>query len=224
MTHASPYAVVEQPVFSWAQFPSITTIPYLSRGREGSERGKTHLSPREHGFRVSPLVYPSVGMGLYRGQWTPAKAPPSRITVFAHALLPVPRRLAPHSYRLGLGRFPRSLSTQLRRHLQRHYLCPVDGFGWVLSPTWRMTNFGSCSMLQTKKPLTAASGSCPPNNGGRRMSKWPSPVDSYDNGFSVSRKKGPTQVAGPNHFNKENNPNEKGCPTIVCPTHHRRKH
>jgi hypothetical protein len=30
-----------------------------------------------------------------------------------------------------------------------------------------------------------------------------------DNGFSVSQKKGPTQVAGPNHFHKENNPNEK---------------
>jgi hypothetical protein len=127
MKPASPYAVVEQPAFSYTQFPLLTSYPYLSRGREGSERGKTHLDPRESGFRVSPLVYPSVGMGLYRGQWTLAKAPPSRITVFAHALLPVPRRLSPHSYRLGLGRFPRSLSTQLRRPFRAVYLSPVGG-------------------------------------------------------------------------------------------------
>ena len=41
-----------------------------------------------------------------------------------HPLLPVPRRLSPHSFRVGLGRFPRSLSTQLRRR-NAVYLCPV---------------------------------------------------------------------------------------------------
>jgi hypothetical protein len=34
-------------------------------------------------------------------------------------------------------------------------------------------------------------------------------VASHDNEGNYTQKKGPTQVAGPNHFNKENNPNEK---------------
>lgn len=33
--------------------------------------------------------------------------------------------LTGHSYRLDLGRFPRSLSIQLRRRFQRHYLYPA---------------------------------------------------------------------------------------------------
>ena len=107
----------------------------------------------------------------------------------AHALLPVPRRLSPHSFRLDLGRFPRSLSTQLRRPFRAVYLCPVVGFGWVLSPTWRMTNFGSCSPLQTKSHLLLRPVAVPRSSGGRRMSKWLSTIDSNDNGFIVPEKK-----------------------------------
>ena len=86
--------------------------------------GKTHLRA------LLPLVVCllpfnlSVGMGhngasrhmqafCYRG-----------LRCLLHPLLPVPRRLSPHSFRVGLGRFPRCLSTQLRRR-NAVYLCPV---------------------------------------------------------------------------------------------------
>lgn len=205
MKPASPYAVVEQLAFSYPQFPLLTKYPYLSRGREGSERGKTHLDPRESGFRVSPLVYPSVGMGLYRGQWTLAKAPPSRITVFAHALLPVPRRLSPHSYRLGLGRFPRSLSTQLRRPFRAVYLSPVGGFGWVLSPTCKLNELrfqlpekhkGRLSGFPLVETLTDALPRTLVKAEDTRLSGL-TYVAFDDNADSVAQKKGPTQEAGP---------------------------
>lgn len=71
------------------------------------------------------------------------------ITRLYAPLLAVAAPLAGHSFGVDLGRFPRSLSVQLRR---RYAALPAPSWwrklwaaGWVLSPTSRAANFGQRS-------------------------------------------------------------------------------
>lgn len=73
-------------------------------------------------------------------------------------LSPLLHTLAGHSYGVDLGRFPRGLSTLLRRPLERSYSVQsgISGrsCGWVLSPTLCTANFGQYSNKKSSLVLT----------------------------------------------------------------------
>jgi len=68
----------------------------------------------------------------------------------------------------------------------------------------KLTRPDGCG-VEMQKPLTTAPGSGS-HCWDRSMSKRLQFVDHYDNAGNCTRKKGPTQVAGPNHFQQGEQP------------------